>query len=77
MSTPTASRHAEISCRMILQANYETDQLGDRVQASEKAAEAVPTPSSPSAGTATGGMAPTTCGGKSLTWLQTNSNGPT
>ena len=41
MSTETANRHAEISRRMILQANYELDHLGDRVQASEKAAGAV------------------------------------
>ncbi len=41
MSIETANRHAEISRRMILQANYELDHLGDRVQASEKAAGAV------------------------------------
>ena len=41
MSTETANRHAEISRRMILQANYELDYLGDRVQASEKASGAV------------------------------------
>ena len=41
MSTETANRHAEISRRMISQANYELDHLGDRVQASEKASGAV------------------------------------
>lgn len=41
MSTETANRHAEISRRMISQANYELDHLGDHVQASEKAAGAV------------------------------------
>ena len=41
MSTELASRHAEMSRRLIQQSNYELDHLGDRVQASEKAAGAV------------------------------------
>ncbi len=41
MSTELASRHAEMSRRLIQQAHYELEQKGDRVQASEKAAGAV------------------------------------
>ena len=41
MTTEKADRHAEISRRLLLQANHELAAKGDRVQASEKAAGAV------------------------------------
>lgn len=41
MSTELANRHAEMCRRLIQQAQYELEQKGDRVQASEKAAGAV------------------------------------
>ena len=41
MSAEIADRHAELSRRLIEQANYELHHKGDRVQASEKASGAV------------------------------------
>ncbi len=41
MSLANANRHAELSHRLIEQANYELHTMGDRVQASDKASGAV------------------------------------
>lgn len=41
MSIAKANRHADLSRRLMAQANYELHTLGDRVQASEKASVAV------------------------------------
>ena len=41
MSTDLANRHIDSSRRLIQQANYELDQMGDRLQATEKAYGAV------------------------------------
>ncbi len=41
MATELSNRHADLSRRLLEQANYELDQKGDRVQASEKASGAV------------------------------------
>ena len=41
MSISKANRHADLSRRLMKQANYELHTMGDRVQASEKAANAV------------------------------------
>ena len=41
MSISKANRHADLSRRLMKQANYELDNMGDRVQASEKASNAV------------------------------------
>lgn len=41
MSIANANRHADLSRRLMSQANYELHTLGDRVQASEKASVAV------------------------------------
>ena len=41
MSLERANRHAELSRRLMEQANYEMQAMGDRVQASNKASSAV------------------------------------
>lgn len=41
MSVAKANRHADLSRRLLAQANYELHTLGDRVQASDKASGAV------------------------------------
>ena len=41
MTVENANRHAELSRRMIRQAHYELERLGDRLQASDKASGAV------------------------------------
>ena len=41
MSISKANRHADLSRRLMEQANYELDNMGDRVRASERASNAV------------------------------------